>query len=215
MRAFKLLKLVEAVTVVKKVEVENNVENMFMEWQELKRKEAILNTLSGKIGDRIKELEDSIKPIMRESQEQRVQIDKAAYKLSEYTRGYPRYKDAFEKALSYVNEETKTLLNEYLASVTTQSFISTIRSSDPELAAFIAGLKLDNVDSLLTKYTQIEGIGKLAEPTTFKKADESLGTFVKEAWTRIKGMFASVFGLFKSRRKAVQELVALANSLPK
>lgn len=212
----------EGVKIMKPVEVEDDLDRKFTEWQKLKRQKAILELVASKIGGRIGEIEGELMQVTKSAHAQTVMIDEAVvtYKTRK-TGTTPKYKELFLKALSYCNEEQKAAVEELKQSMINPGISETLKIIDPELDNFLDALKYMDADELYAKLDDIKNIPDKA-PDYAEKALESLDPTMEgimdkfretlKKWVgKIKAGIKNAFSRFKRSEKAVKDLLKVAN----
>lgn len=211
-RATPILTLHEAVTIQKvvTVEVDNKIEQDFEEWKDLKRKFGILNMIAEKIANRISDIEQDIKSIVKESAGQQVQIDEATaiYKTRKTTS--VSYKDLFEKAFAMVNVDQQKVLTQYKDTITSKGLSESLKIEDPKLAEFLESLKYVSIDDLLSRMKEIKEIpDKAPDFVTQAQIGDASSIIIegaisdkfKKIWTSMKSFFTASLGKLKEALK--------------
>jgi len=219
-RALEVINLVEAVTIMKPVEVEDALEKQFLEWQTLKRQMAVLSLLSKKIGSRVTEIDGDLTQVTKASAGQVVQIDEATVKYSTRKVGTtPKYKELYLHAYSKATKAVKAASDKLKESMMNPSLKESLKIADPALDAFLEQMKHMSMDEL---GQQLSFVGKIPDkapgftPPQLESFSEGLWAdfkaVVKKNLGKIKAGFKKALGAFKKSGKAVKELVKVANS---
>lgn len=191
-RAGELLSMSEAVTIMKPVAVEDDLEKKFMDWQNFKRQYSVLVLVADKIATRISEIEKDLKDVTKGAANQQVTIDDAI--VSYKTRGNTSvsYAKVYAKALEIATADQKAVLEAFKATVTSNSVTESLKIVDPKLEEFLLGLKSVTVDVLLTKLQDIKEIPDKAPDFVVNAQSESVVSAIKDIWKKVKASWNTV-----------------------
>jgi hypothetical protein len=210
-RALKIIEIcpvVEAkVQILKPVDVDDDLDKKFTEWQELKRQIEILNLVSDKISTRLGELEGDLKEVAKGAVAQSVIIDKAIINYRTRNNTSTRYAELYKKALEISNDDQKKVLEEYKKTVTSHSITDSLKITDPDLQIHLEMLKTMSTDQLVAQLDTIKKIPDVAPkaPTSEGKILDLISKWISTAKSQIKSL-ASKFNKSSSSANSLLKL---------
>jgi len=200
-RDYPARELLEVVTIMKPVAVEDELEKKFLELQKLKRQYSLLNMIAGKIVGRTQELEKELTGLVKSCNGQIVKIEEATVTYSSRRTTSVSYKSVYLKALEICNDEQKKIIEEYKEVVTNKGLSESLKIIDPKLEAFIQNIKYATTDDLLNMMGEIKQIPD--RPPEGLMPEGVVSDLAKSAWNKFKEVMKKIVTIMKAKINSV------------